>query len=48
MQKCIELIRYKKKQRQHIKYQWLCGIDNQEITAQIKKNFVVSNAFNGG
>ena len=22
-----------------------CGIDNQEITGQIKNNFVVSNAF---
>ena len=25
-----------------------CGIDNQEITGQIKNNFVVSNAFHWG
>jgi hypothetical protein len=45
MKKCAELQRHKKNQRQYIKYQGLCGIDNQEITAQIKNNFVVSNAF---
>jgi hypothetical protein len=27
-----------------VKCQLPCGIDNQEITAQIKNNFVVSNA----
>jgi hypothetical protein len=45
MQKCTELQRHKKNQRQYMKYQWLCGINNQEITAQIKNNFVVSKAF---
>ena len=27
-----------------VKYQLPCGTDNQEITTQIKNNFVVSNA----
>jgi hypothetical protein len=31
-----------------VKYQLPCGIDNQEITAQIKNNFVVSNACHRG
>jgi hypothetical protein len=44
MQNYTEHQRNKKNQRQYVKYQWPCGTDIQEITAQIKNNFVVSNA----
>ena len=44
MQNCTELQRHKTKHRQYMKYQCLCGVDNQEVRAQIWNKFVVSNA----
>jgi len=44
MQKC-RVMKTQEKSKAIYETSVACGIDNQEITSQIKNNFVVSNAF---